>query len=46
MDLEIDQIKEYQVLKDHGKVVYEKGKVINAPEGYQKTRVHFVFDVK
>ena len=25
---------------------YEKGYVINAPKGHQKTRVHFVFDVK
>ena len=30
IDLEIEQIKEYQVFKDHGKVVYDKGKVINA----------------
>ena len=25
---------------------YDKGYVINAPKGHQKTRVHFVFDVK
>ena len=46
IDLEIEQIKEYQVFKDHGKVVYEKGKIINAPKECQKIRVHFVFDVK
>ena len=32
IDLEIEQIKEYQVFKDHGKVVYEKGKITNAPK--------------
>ena len=32
IDLEIRQIKEYQVFKDNRKVVYEKGKVINAPK--------------
>ena len=35
MDLEIQQIKEYQGVKDHGNVKYEKGKVINAPKGHQ-----------
>ena len=45
-DLEFEQIKEYHVFKDQGKVVYEKGKVINAPKEYQRIRVHFVFDVK
>ena len=34
------------MFKDHGKVVYEKGKVINAPKECQKIRVHFLFDVK
>ena len=34
IDLEIEQIKEYQVFKDYGKPVYEKGKVINAPKEY------------
>ena len=29
-------IKEYQVFKDHGKAVYEKSKVINAPKEYKK----------
>ena len=46
IDLEIDQIKEYQVFKDFGKAVYDKNKITNAPEGHQKIRVHFVFDVK
>ena len=31
-DLDIEQMKEYQVFKDHGMAVYEKGKVINAPK--------------
>ena len=35
IDREIEQIKEYQVIKDHGKAVYEKGKVINAPKEYK-----------
>ena len=46
IDLEIEQIKEYQVFQDYGKAVYEKGKITNAPKGYQEIRVHFVFDVK
>ena len=46
IDLEIEQIKEYQIVKDHGKGVYEKEKIANAPKGYQKFRVHFVFYVK
>ena len=44
--MEIEQIKEYQVFKDFGKAVYNKNKITNAPEGHQKIRVHFVFDVK
>ena len=46
IDLEIEQIKEHQVFKDYGKVVYDKDKIGNARKGYQKIRVHFVFDVK
>ena len=46
IDLEIEQSKENQVFNDHGKVVYEKGKIINAPKDHQKIRVHFMFDVK
>ena len=44
--MEIEQIKEYQVFKDCGIAVYEKGKIVNAPKGYQKIRAHFVFNVK
>ena len=44
--MEIEQIKEYQVFKDYGKAVYEKDRIGNAPKGYQRIRVHFVFDVK
>ena len=44
--MEIEQIKECQVFKDYGKAVYEKDKIANTPKGYQKIRVHFVFDVK
>ena len=44
--MEIEQIKEYHLFKDCGKAVYEKDKITNAPMGYQKIRVHFVFDVK
>ena len=43
IDLEIEQIKEYQVFKDYGKAVYENDKIANAPKGYQKIRVYFVF---
>ena len=46
IDLEIEQIKEYQVFKDYGKAVYNKNKITNAPDEHQKIRVHFVFDVK
>ena len=46
IDLEIEQIKEYQEFKDNGEVVYEKGKVINAPMDHEKIRVHFVLNVK
>ena len=46
LDLEIEQIKEYPVFKDYGKVVYDKDKIGNAPKGHQKIRVRFGFDVK
>ena len=42
IDLEIEQIKQHQLFKDYGKVVYEKDKIGNV----SKFRVHFVFDVK
>ena len=47
-DLELEQIKEYQVFKDFGraKAVYDKKHITNAPKGHQKIRVHFVFDDK
>ena len=34
------------MFKDHGKVEYEEGKVINAPKRHQEIRGHFVLDVK
>ena len=37
IDLEIEQIKEYQVLKDHDKAVYAKNKVIHAPKEQNET---------
>ena len=37
IDLENEQIKEYQVFKDYGKVVYEKDKIGNAPKQYQRS---------
>ena len=48
IDLELEQIKEYQVFKDFGraKAVYDKKHITNAPKGHQKIRVHFIFDVK
>ena len=46
--LEMDQINEYKVFQDHGKAQYDpKSKqVSNAPNGYQKIRVHLIFAVK
>ena len=46
IDLEIEQIKEYEEFKDLGNAVYENSKVTNAPKEYQKIRVHLMFDVK
>ena len=39
--MEMDQINEYQVFKDHGKTKYNpKSKwITNAPQGYQKIKV-------
>ena len=34
IDLEVEQIKEYQVFKDYGKAVSDKDKMGNAPKGY------------
>ena len=46
--LEMDQINEYKVSQDHGKGQYDpkSRKVSNAPNGYQKIRVHLIFAVK
>ena len=46
--LEMDQINEYKVFQDHGKAQYDpkSKKVSNAPNGYQKIRVHLIFAVK
>ena len=46
--LEMDQINEYKVLQDHGKAQYDpkSRKVSNAPNGYQKIKVHLIFAVK
>jgi len=46
--LELDMVlKEYKTFIDLGKAQFDtKGKVINGPKGYQKIRVHMVYDVK
>ena len=44
---ELDSIHSYHVFQKHEKAIYDKQKkVINAPQGYQKIRVHLVFAVK
>ena len=47
-DLEHEQIKEFQVVKDFGraKAVYYKKHITNVPSEHQKIRVHFAYDVK
>ena len=44
----MDQINEYKVFQDHGKAQYDPKlrKVSNAPNEYQKIRVHLIFAVK
>ena len=43
---ELDSIHSYKVFKKHGRAQYDKLKeVLNAPPGYQKIRVHFIFAV-
>ena len=43
----LDSIHLYEVFKKHEKAQYDKQKkVINAPPGYQKIRVHLIFAVK
>ena len=46
--LEMDQINECKVFQDHGKAQFDpkSRKVSNAPNGYQKIRVHLIFTVK
>ena len=46
--IEMDQINEYQVFKDHGKAKQDPKpkKIINAPQGYQKIKVHLIFACK
>ena len=43
--MELDEIIEYQVFIDHGIVKYDpkSKRVMNAPQGYQKIKVHQVF---
>ena len=44
---ELDSIHSYQVFQKHEKAQYGKQtKVINAPPGYQKIRVHLIVAVK
>ena len=44
---ELDSIHSFQVFQKHEKAIYDKQKkVINAPPGYQKIRVHRDFAVK
>ena len=46
--LEMDQINEYKVFQDHvrAQIDPKSRKVSNAPDGYQKIRVHLIFAVK
>ena len=46
--IEMDQINEYLVFKDHGKAKYDPKlkKIINAPQGYQRIKVHLIFACK
>ena len=46
--MEMDQINEYQVFKEHGKAKYDpKSKQItNTPQGYHKIKVHLFFTCK
>ena len=44
---ELDSIHSYEVFQKHKKAKYDKQKkVLNAPPGYQKIRVHLIFAVK
>ena len=46
--IEWDQINEYHVFKDHSKAKYDpkSKKFINAPQGYQKIKLHLIFACK
>jgi hypothetical protein len=46
IDTELQQIADYDTFTDHGKAIFEDKTIINAPQGYQKIRVHLVFAVK
>ena len=46
IDLELDQIKEYQVFKDVGPTSFDCSKLKNLPKDHQKIKVDFVFTVK
>ena len=45
---ELDQINEYQVFLEHGIAKYDlkSKRITNAPQGYQKIKVHVVFACK
>ena len=45
--MELDQINEYQVFIDHGIATYDpkSKRIMNAPQGYQKIKVHLVLHV-
>ena len=44
---EMDSIHSYQVCKKHCNAQFDRHKkVINAPQGYHKIRVHLIFTVK
>ena len=45
---ELEQINDYKVFKDHGTAQYDpkSKRIINAPIGYQKIKVHLVFASK
>ena len=44
---DLDSIHSYEIFQKHEKVKYDKQKkVMNAPPGYQKIRVHLIFAVK
>ena len=46
-ELELDQvIHQYKTFLVRDKAIFQNGKLMNAPEGYQRLRVHLVFDVK